>query len=243
MQGPLVQQPIPDEITGTAPQTASLCDSCPPFTSLSSNPHCAQRALMPASMQLPPAKFLPLSSLPRILSPSSPRAAYCHVPHAARSTNHWGQRKLLLCEVEFLSAFIPLLRARTPPPKRIVVVYAGAAPGTHIPYLFDLFDNKTGDLQFALFDPGAPLPVLLSALLMLSPSAFWNIWPRRSARFDFDEISICPAEAGSPNGFFTDDVARWLAPAPNHAPRCLTRHLSHYRDLCDSQGYATLFIR
>ena len=152
---------------------------------------------MPSSLQLPPPKFLPPSLLHRVLAESSPRAPYPHIPHSIRSTNHWGQRKLLLSEIEFLSIFIPQLRARQPPPKRIVVVYAGAAPGTHIPYLYDAFDNRSGDLQFALFDP-----------------AYWNIWPRHNAQFSFDEISICPAEAGSPNGFFTDDVARCLTSRP-----------------------------
>jgi hypothetical protein len=148
---------------------------------------------MPPSLLLPPPQHhvYPTLALPRKLLPSAPRAAYCHLPHSTRSTNHWGQRKLLLSEIEFLSLFIPQLRARSPPPKRIVVVYAGAAPGTHIPYLFDLFDNRTGDLQFALFDP-----------------AYFSIWPRHNAQFSFDTISICPPESGSPNGFFTDDVAR-----------------------------------
>lgn len=181
----------PAHLPSDASISPAALDCCQPFTRISCNPHCAQRLRMPPTLQLPPPRFLPLSALCRVLSSSSPRTPYCHIPHVIRSTNHWGQRKLLLSEIEFLSLFIPQLRARVPPPKRIIVIYAGAAPGTHIPYLFDLFDNKSGDLQFALFDP-----------------AFWNIWPRANARFCFDEISICPLESGSPNGFFTDDVAR-----------------------------------
>ena len=204
-QPAVTSQVVPDSTNSSALNPADLpsdtnvsptaLDCCQPFTHISCNPHCAQRLRMPPTVQLPPPRFLPPSALCRVLSSSSPRAPYCHIPHSIRSTNHWGQRKLLLSEIEFLSLFIPQLRARAPPPKRIIVIYAGAAPGTHIPYLFDLFDNKSGDLQFALFDP-----------------AFWNIWPRSNTRFHFDEISICPLESGSPNGFFTDDVARCCAP-------------------------------
>jgi hypothetical protein len=57
---------------------------------------------------------------------------------------HWGQRKLLLSEIEFLTdCFLELPNATT-------VVYAGAAPGTHIPYLSGLFPTY----NFVLYDPG-----------------------------------------------------------------------------------------
>jgi hypothetical protein len=51
-----------------------------------------------------------------------------------------GQRKLLLSEIEFLTLF-----ARPGD----VVVYAGAAPGYHIPYLLDLFPF----IKMVLVDP------------------------------------------------------------------------------------------
>lgn len=54
---------------------------------------------------------------------------------------HWGQRKLLLSEIEFLTAY-----GRS---EGDVVVYAGAAPGTHTPFLIKLFPNTS----FMLFDP------------------------------------------------------------------------------------------
>ncbi len=54
---------------------------------------------------------------------------------------HWGQRKLLMSEIEFLT-----LHA-TP---GCVVVYAGAAPGLHCAFLSDMFPEVR---QFILVDP------------------------------------------------------------------------------------------
>ncbi|CAK0867256.1 unnamed protein product [Prorocentrum cordatum] len=58
----------------------------------------------------------------------------------AKTVCHWGQRKLMLAEVEFLTKYYD--EART-------VVYAGAAPGTHMVCLADLFPK----LKFVLVDP------------------------------------------------------------------------------------------
>lgn len=57
---------------------------------------------------------------------------------------HWGQLKLFLSEVEFLTKVIDDAGDRD-----IVFVYAGAAPGDHIEYLHGLFKN----IQFELYDP------------------------------------------------------------------------------------------
>jgi hypothetical protein len=56
---------------------------------------------------------------------------------------HWGQRKLFLSELAWLlvEGVAELPRAR--------VVYAGAAPGSHIPFLSDLFPY----VEFVLYDP------------------------------------------------------------------------------------------
>lgn len=51
-----------------------------------------------------------------------------------------GQRKLLLMEVKFLTQFTG---------EKFIVVYAGSSPGSHIPFLADLFPNIT----FHLYDP------------------------------------------------------------------------------------------
>ncbi len=59
---------------------------------------------------------------------------------------HWGQRKLHVSEIEFLTEFgFPYCH----------VVYAGAASGTHIKQLSDMFP----DVTFHLYDP-SPFTVL-----------------------------------------------------------------------------------
>jgi hypothetical protein len=68
-------------------------------------------------------------------------------PYASRrneikTTVHWGQRKLLVGEIEFIE-WASLIDT----PK--VVVYAGAAPALHIPVLSSLYP----DLLFILIDP------------------------------------------------------------------------------------------
>lgn len=118
----------------------------------------------------------------------APRLPYVRPSENTRSVNHWGQRKLLLSEIEFLTLFTGR-RAKTtiattaisgttammpidtaagatadmrdlPSPSgskddnddnngRPLVVYAGAAPGTHINYLANLFPH----VDFLLVDP------------------------------------------------------------------------------------------
>ncbi|CAF1136750.1 unnamed protein product [Rotaria sordida] len=71
-----------------------------------------------------------------------------HIPISSRrmpvqhhsTTEHWGTRKLLLTDIEFLTNY-----ART---GKYLVIYIGAAPGIHINYLSDLFP----DLDFVLID-------------------------------------------------------------------------------------------
>jgi hypothetical protein len=57
--------------------------------------------------------------------------------------NHWGQRKLLLTEIDFLNY---CLKERD---EKMHILYAGAAHGTHLPFLLQLFPN----LIFHLYDP------------------------------------------------------------------------------------------
>lgn len=59
-----------------------------------------------------------------------------------KTTRHYGQRKLLMSEIEFLT-----LHARA----NDTIVYAGAAPGTHIPFLNRMF--RALNLTFVLVDP------------------------------------------------------------------------------------------
>lgn len=65
---------------------------------------------------------------------------------AFKSNLHWGQLKLILTEIEFLTKVLKLHIVDTLP---LYFVYAGAAPGDHINYLQELFPS----VFFELYDP------------------------------------------------------------------------------------------
>lgn len=69
-----------------------------------------------------------------------PGFEFRRIPKPAAPALHYGQRKLLLTEVDFLTRHGD---------KGARVVYAGAAPGFHIPALLDLFPAH----EFHLYDP------------------------------------------------------------------------------------------
>ena len=83
------------------------------------------------------------TSIHRILDQSK-RAAYQRRSFEFKRALHWGQLKLFLTEVEFLTKVLELK-----PTKKIVMVYAGAAPGHHTKYLQGMFP----DIRFELYDP------------------------------------------------------------------------------------------
>jgi hypothetical protein len=76
----------------------------------------------------------------RTLENTMPRLEYYRRNGKFKSVLHWGQRKLLLVEIEFLTKFSQ---------EGDTVVYAGAAPGNHIVFLAKLFPT----LVFVLYDP------------------------------------------------------------------------------------------
>eukprot|EP01080_Neovahlkampfia_damariscottae_P010658 gene10658-3282_t len=76
----------------------------------------------------------------RILQDNAPGEEYRRRKGEVKTVNHWGQRKLLFSEIEFLT-----LHAEND----ITCIYAGAAPGTHIKYLSSLFP----EVKFVLVDP------------------------------------------------------------------------------------------
>lgn len=82
----------------------------------------------------------------RILLPTSPMMPY--KPTSAREVVqkglHFGQRKLMLSELEYL---VPILKRAGS--SQVLVVYAGAANGLHLPFLFSCFPN----CKFILIDP------------------------------------------------------------------------------------------
>jgi hypothetical protein len=84
----------------------------------------------------------PLEQLPRAVKdiPGGARLAYRRSRYLISTAYSNGQRKLLMGEVDFLNRHGH--RADT-------VVYAGAAPGVHIPFLAELFPRH----RFELYDP------------------------------------------------------------------------------------------
>jgi cap2 methyltransferase len=107
------------------------------WTALESNPHAQQASH-------------PITNIPfaRTLEPDAPKKPYRRRADEEKTAIHWGQRKLLMSEIEFLLLSMP------PKRKKCVVVYAGAAPGTHVRILADLFPSHL----FVLVDP-APFTV------------------------------------------------------------------------------------
>ena len=70
----------------------------------------------------------------------APHAPYRRRRFEKKTALHWGQRKLLISEIEFLTEYADLT---------LPVLYVGAAPGNHINVLVELFP----DVKFILVDP------------------------------------------------------------------------------------------
>jgi hypothetical protein len=61
-------------------------------------------------------------------------------------STHWGQRKLFLTELQFLTYCIcEKYKNKT----KFIVIYTGAASGDHLPFLASLFSH----VEFHLYDP------------------------------------------------------------------------------------------
>jgi SAM-dependent methyltransferase len=85
----------------------------------------------------------------RILTDKIPRVEYHRCDKYIKNNLHWGQRKLLLSEIEFLTLFYKSDTYRKTPENPIYVIYAGSSPGAHIKYLWTLFP----EVFFVLYDP------------------------------------------------------------------------------------------
>lgn len=113
-------------------------------------------------------------------------------PDSWTSAVHWGQRKLLLSEIELLMNVYKRMKSASVSDSRpsILIVYVGAAPGSHLSYLIDMFIGLM-DIKMHLWD--------------------------RPSRFDIKEgpnVSITPTDmvdpamTGDTEGFFTDIVVQ-----------------------------------
>lgn len=81
-----------------------------------------------------------VQTLVRTLDDSAPTASYSRRTGLPKTVEHFGQRKLLLSEIEFLT------RNYT---TGDTVLYAGSAPGDHIPFLTELFPG----MKLIMYDP------------------------------------------------------------------------------------------
>lgn len=98
------------------------------------------------------AAGITLVSVPEtILTRESEKIAYKRRFGQTKHAVKWGQRKLLLSEIQFLNYFWDPIRYPRP-----VIVYAGAAPGTHIAVLLEMFPTLT----FQLYDTNVFSPLL-----------------------------------------------------------------------------------
>lgn len=73
-----------------------------------------------------------------------PRMKYRSRGREVKTAVHWGQRKLLMSEIQLLSLYCQ-------PKVKHWVVYVGAAPGSHLLLLDELFDKRH---EWELIDPG-----------------------------------------------------------------------------------------
>lgn len=79
-----------------------------------------------------------------IIHNDSPRLPYKRRETKTKKAIHWGQRKLLLSEIQFFTLYWDPRDIPNP-----ICVYAGAAPGIHIPFLSEMFPR----FVFHLYDP------------------------------------------------------------------------------------------
>lgn len=91
--------------------------------------------------------YVPLEETMLYLPPDHPQREYYRRRETGDKviTLHWGQRKLLITEIEFLTKFWDPEETSNP-----VIVYVGAAGGEHIPILEKLFPQIS---EFHLYDP------------------------------------------------------------------------------------------
>jgi len=126
-----------------------------------------------------------------------------------RNACHWGQRKLFISEVEFLTEFSQ---------ENDVVIYAGSAPGNHLKYLCEeLFPQ----LKFVLIDPNPfnqPLRTVKNVSIM--QEYFTNAIA--------EEFSQLKDQSGANNILFLSDIrtADPLSMTPERNEECILEDLS-----------------
>jgi Poly A polymerase regulatory subunit len=127
---------------------------------------------------------IPIENLYRILTNCAPEKPFTKIPHECRSVNHWGQRKLFISELEFLSLYSN---------PGDLVVYAGAAPGTHTNFLSELFPNLT----FFLVDP-SPFIAKETDKIKIKQSFFTDETCKESSKMNKSILFISDIRTGDP---------------------------------------------
>jgi len=120
---------------------------------------------------------------------------------------HWGQRKLLLSEIDFLNRYCPPKHNKKDRGGKNsithVVVYAGAAPGRKTPLLADMFPH----IEFHLYDPN-PFHESVSKHPRIKINPYYENKPlANNERPDNVDIDGDGDSGDSRKGFFTDAVA------------------------------------
>jgi len=110
----------------------NLIDINSSWNSKINNPHAQQRN----------EDIFSLLEFSRVLTISSIGLPYHRRKGELKTVLHWGQRKLLMSEIEFLTN-------ECSPDVSYTVVYAGASPGFHITHLSNIFPS----IIFELYDP------------------------------------------------------------------------------------------
>lgn len=104
---------------------------------------------------------------------------------------HWGQRKLLLTEIDFLN--------RKRERGSAIAVYAGAADGRHIPLLVEMYP----EIEFHLYDP-RPFHKSLDGHRNIRLNPYYGGAVNRGRSDQRTEV-----ELRDQRGWFTDEVAAW----------------------------------
>lgn len=159
------------------------------WTDPHNNPHVAQIYL-----NRPHEEFDLDPPFHRILHDEAPERTYFRRNHVIKTVVHWGQRKLLLSEIEFLTLVGPENL------QRAVVVYAGAAPGTHVKILSDMFPM----VNFILVDP-APFTVKPTSKIQIIQDLCTDDLCRELAEKHDNILLISDVRSTDP---FTDDEAK-----------------------------------
>ena len=166
------------------PSAASMSDE--DWHSVEHNPHCLQ-AVLNGSRQTELERDLPFT---RQLLPDSPALPYHRRRNESKTVIHWGQRKLLLSEIEFLNMYGHLSN---------LVVYAGAAPGTHMNYLIDAFPTH----HFVCVDP-ARFSIRPNARVELRNELFTDEMAREFERARC--LFVCDIRSADSSADNADDV-------------------------------------